>query len=227
VKKLLMVFITLAPASRIKNFLLAHALGWEVGSESVVHPILVLGVGEVRIGRRVRIGPGNVIRDLTEWRMDDNSRLGQWNWISASRPLIQAGGAGVLHIGKHSAVTSRHYFDCSGGLRIGQYSTVAGVRSTALTHGIDWKASKQTTRGITIGDHCLISSNVSLPPGSTISDRTVVGMGTTVGMKAGDGPGLWIGPRATRTKNTLEGAYFERTEGYVYPAHTEGQHESR
>ena len=41
-------------------------------------------------------------------------------------------------MGRHAALTSRHYVDCSNRVDIGEFTTVAGARSQILTHAIDF-----------------------------------------------------------------------------------------
>ncbi|MBJ7339108.1 MAG: hypothetical protein JHC64_15525 [Mycolicibacterium sp.] len=148
--------------------------------------------------------------------MGDYARIGQWNWITASRPIRDAGGDGLLVLGAHSAVTSRHYVDCTGGVRIGTHSTIAGIRSTIFTHGISWKSSTQTPNAVEIGDYCLISSNATVTPGSVVGSRVVVGMGATVAGQLTE-PGLYMQPRAALVKTDLAGRYFDRARGFVDP----------
>ncbi|WP_425463150.1 hypothetical protein [Microbacterium hatanonis] len=91
---------------------------------------------------------------------------------------------------------------------------MAGVRSTFITHGIDWRTSSQTYRSITIGDYSLISSNVQITPGSQIGSRVVVGMGATVAGSLSDG-GLLVQERAREVKENLQGDYFKRDVGFI------------
>lgn len=194
-----------------------NVLGYNIAISARVGPLLLLRVGFIILGPHARIGPFNVIRDISGLTMDAHASLGQWNWISASSVLIAAGGQGTLSIGESSAITSRHYLDCSGGISVGRYSTVAGVRSTFITHGIDWNLSQQRTKAIQIGDYCLISSNVDVAPGTKIANRVVVGMGSTVSGHLQLDENLYIGGRATAVKSGLSGRYFTRTSGFVNP----------
>ena len=90
----------------------------------------------------------------------------------------EACGALAWELARSSATSTG--FDYSGGVRIGEYITVAGVRSTILSHEIDLAAGVQTSKTTQIGDFCFVSSNVCLTPGSSIHDRSVVAMGAVV-----------------------------------------------
>lgn len=212
-KKWVALLIFLLPPSLAKNVCL-RALGYKVGKNVRIYPTIVLGVRNAHFGSNVRIGPGNVFRDLEYLELGESARIGQWNWISAATPLVVAGAPGSLKLGQHSAITSRHYLDASGGISIGRYTTVAGVRSTFVTHGIDWRTAEQTYKGIKIGDYCLLSSNLNVPPGARVSDCIVVGMGATIPSRELESGHLLIQPRATAVAETT-GEYFGRDSGYI------------
>ena len=213
-RKYLIFAVGLLPSSRAKNRAL-NRLGYQIALTATLGPVLLMNVASMVVGAGARIGPFNVLRDLASVDMAAHARLGQWNWVSASGPLVAAGGSGSLSVGEHSAVTSRHYLDCSGGISVGRFTTVAGVRSTFITHGIDWKSSRQRTRPISIGDYCLISSNVSLAPGTVVANQVVVGMGATVSGRLSPEGSLNVSPRAVPVKLGLSGSYFDRSTGTV------------
>ena len=155
--------------------------------------------------------------------LGEHTEIMHWNWVTASRLLGEAGAPCLLHLGPHSNITSRHYLDCSGGIRIGTHSAIGGARSTLFTHGISaptWpartlrKSNTHAFRPIEIGDYCLISSNVQVSPGTIVGSRIVVGMGATIAGRLLD-PGLYMQPPATLVKSDLGGEYFRREEGHV------------
>ena len=80
-----------------------------------------------------------------------------------------------LEICDEALITSRHYFDLSGSLVLGERSWIAGIDSQFWTHG----AGVQD-RDIKIGSDCYIGSAVRFSPGSSIADRVVVAMGSVV-----------------------------------------------
>lgn len=206
--------VALLPASTAKNWLL-RMCGHAVASNATVGPGLWVRVGAARLGSDARIGPFNVFRDVTTLELGAGSVIGQWNWVSAALPLTRSGAPGTFAMGDEAALTSRHYVDATGGVSIGHHTTVAGVRSTFLTHGIDWKQSQQRVAPIVIGPYCLVGSNVNLVPGARIAGGSVVGMGSTVGPTLEVEPGLILAPRAATVKAPLTGKYFSRTRGYV------------
>lgn len=205
--------VALLPASRFKNAALRR-LGWTVGPGVRLGPCLVMRVGEARIADGADIGPFNVFRNLTRLDVGARARIGQWNWVTASHHMLLLGGPGAFVLGSEASLTSRHYVDCTGGVQIGAFSTVAGERSTFLTHGISWVSSEQTYGPIVIGEFSLLSSNVQVAPGTVVGDRIVVGMGATIVGELSE-PGLYVQPRAELVKRNLSGQYFERRQGSV------------
>lgn len=214
---LVIVLVGLLPASRVKNWLLSRFPGYRVAPSARVGPVLLVHVGALEIADDAVIGPFNVFRDLRGLVLGTSSLIGQWNWVSAARPLLVEEHQGWLRIGAESSVTSRHYIDASGGVTIGDFTTMAGMRSTVVTHGIDWRDSAQTARPVSIGDYCLISSNVKIAPGTTVADRIVVGMGATISGTLDESDALYVQSRAVVVKRGLTGLYFGRARGFVHP----------
>ncbi len=79
-----------------------------------------------------------------------------------------------LLIGKHSALTSRHFLDCTAGIYIGNFSTLAGIRSQLFTHSIDLKNNQQDAASIRIGDFCFIGTNVTVLPSSNLPSYSIL-----------------------------------------------------
>lgn len=202
------------PSGHFKNRLL-RMLGYSIHATADIRRCILLNVTMLHAGPNSRIGLGSVIRELRLVSLGSSARIGQWNWISSAPNIALTPTHGELIIGDHSAVTSRHYIDCSGGVEIGPFSTVAGVRSTFITHGIDWRCSEQSSAPIKIGSYCIVSSTVNLTPGTIVPDRSVVGMGVTVDRHLGASGGLVLAERGHVVKSPLRGEYFTRVRGYV------------
>lgn len=213
IRTALVAFVGLIPYNRLKVFALRR-LGWAIGDDVKIGVCLFTNTATVQIDHRAIIGHFNVFRNLASLRIGEDAQIGQWNWITASMHMRQSGGPAELSLGAHSAITSRHYIDCTGGVTIGHHTTIAGERSTLITHGISWVTADQTYDSIRIGDYCLVSSNVQITPGTAVGDRIVIGMGSTV---SGDllEEGLYLQPRAALVKKELHGTYFERTHGHI------------
>jgi acetyltransferase-like isoleucine patch superfamily enzyme len=177
----------------------------------------MLEADTVVLAAGARIGHFTVIRDLTILEVGTGSLIGNWNWISAAPEFRgHSTTAGTFRIGAESAVTSRHYIDCSGGVEIGTLVTLAGVRSTILTHQINRATSAQTISSVAIGDRSLISSNVKFAPGASVPRDSVVGMGAVVVGRLDQPNCLYAGVPARAVKPLSDGdAYLNRPRGPV------------
>jgi len=80
-----------------------------------------------------------------------------------------------LEVCDDALITSRHYFDLSGTLVIGERSWIGGIDSQFWTHGAGVKE-----RDIRIGTDCYVGSAVRFSPGSSIGDHVIVAMGSVV-----------------------------------------------
>ncbi|MCD2196077.1 hypothetical protein LQ327_22145 [Actinomycetospora endophytica] len=213
----LTVLTGLLPAGRPKNLVL-RLLGHDVHPTAVVRPCVLFRVGRVVLGPGASLGYGTVVRGVRRLELGRHALVGQWNWLTAcpAFPLAAPDDArrGALVIGDHTAITSRHYVDASGGVTLGAFTTLAGARSTVISHGIDVTTNVQTPYPISVGDHCLIGSNTSLVPGCSIPDRCLVAMGSVVVGRL-ESPGhLYAGSPAS-ARRPVCGEYFVRTEGAV------------
>jgi acetyltransferase-like isoleucine patch superfamily enzyme len=203
------------PARRV---LFNTLFGWQIDKSSSVGLSLFIGVRHVKIGPRVRIGHFTVFRDLNRLEIGADSTIGQWNWITAAKKFLLArhdDREGFLAVGEHCAITSRHYLDCTAGITLGSFSTIGGVRSTILTHQIDLSDCRQTGRPVRIGAYCFIGSNVRIAPGSWITDRCAVAMGSVVAGTLEEPGMLYAGVPARPRRELGEAKYFSRTKGRV------------
>lgn len=203
------------PASRVKNKL-SSLVGFSVDASASVGPVLFLNVTHLSVGAGARIGPFSVVRDMRLVHLGVNARLGQWNWISSAPAFWQADASGQLHIQEGASVTSRHYLDCSGGISIGEFATVAGVRSTFISHGIDLSKNIQRCAPIAVGAFSIVGSNTKVVPGAHVPHHSLVAMGAVVAAGLEQAYGLYAGSPARLRKNLdQDSAYFTRTTARV------------
>ncbi len=213
-KYLCILIVGLLPSSRLKNVVLKF-LGWKISSGAKIGPNIFLQVWDVSIGRNVLVRPFNIFRNVS-LDFGDDAIFGSLNWVGAASGLMHLPNfRGNLSMGSHSAINSRNYFDVSGGIRFGNFSSLAGVRSTLITHQINYELSIQTCNQIDIGDYTTICSNSILVPGGTrIGDRCLFAMGSIV--RAGEYPndGFYAGCPA-KLKKMTSGLWFHRGKGSV------------
>jgi len=200
-----------------KRLVYRHVFKYEVHDTARIR-ICFIDADRVTLGANSAIGHFTVIRHLPELHLGDHATIGQWNWITCGEfftsgesevpPPAQQG----LFIDRHAALTSRHYVDCAGGVFIGAFTTVAGVRSTIMTHQINMEG-RQVCAPVRIGDFCYIGSDVKFVPGATVPDRSVVGMGAVVAGELPDCEGLYVGVPARFVRTIEQSEYFTRTVG--------------
>ncbi|TFB96813.1 hypothetical protein E3O42_16885 [Cryobacterium adonitolivorans] len=218
-KQLMSAVVGILPSARGKNFLL-NRLGHTIAKSASIGPILLLGRTALVVGDGARIGPFNVFRHVSRAEVGDMAEIGQFNWISAAPFLVEESVspiAGQFILGAHASFTSRHYVDASGGVLIGEYATVAGVRSAFMTHGIDVEDNVLDSFPITIGKYAMVGGGCNLVMGATVPDYSLVAMGSVVIKGLKEPHTLYAGAPAKLKKALPAGAYAKRMTGAVPP----------
>ena len=116
------------PSSKIKN-LLFRLLGHLVENSATIKPIIIWKCKDIVVEENAILGALSVFRDLECLHLESNAKIGQLNWISASKLLAGLGAPSKLIMSRDSVITNRHYLDVSGGVTIGEASAITGVRS--------------------------------------------------------------------------------------------------
>ena len=182
---------------------------------AVVRPNVLWRVRGARLGSGAQIGLLNVVANIADLELGEAAIIGKLNWITAAWQLAGSRPtAGGLRLGDHAAVVGPHVLDCSGGVRIGELSSLGGRGSVVLTHQVDYVANAQSTAPVEIGERCLISARVNLTPGSFVPARSLVAMGSTV-LPGLTEPGQLYAGVPARAKRAVSGAHFDRGQGYV------------
>ncbi len=159
--------------------------------------------------------------DLLE--LEQNSRIGTFNYITGFSTSSNKHFSHVkdrackLKIGKHSAITTRHYLDCTGCIMIGEFSTFAGLKSQILTHSIDINNNRQDAKIVVIGDYCFVGTNCVILPGAVLPDFSVLGASSMLNKEYAEKWMLYGGNPAKPIKNLSNKCeYFNRIKGFVY-----------
>jgi len=217
-RDLVLAVAGLLPASSLKIQLLNILPRVTVHRTATISPCLLFRLHEISIAEGAGIGALTVIRDLDRLQLEAHAIIGKMNYVSAMRPAPIGEGVG-LWLGPESAVTNRHYLDCSGGITVGGWTTIAGSGSSLVTHQIDIQRNEQTRRGIRIGRYCLISSDVRIAPGAVIGDRVFVAMGAVVAGRLDQQSQLYAGVPARPIKAlSVDAVYWTRRSGVVRDA---------
>lgn len=179
---------------------------------------------EMVLADGAKIGSLTFCKNIALLKLGTNSRIGALNWITGF-PLIENYNGYFsdelnrfpsLILENESAITARHIFDCTNSIKIGSYTTIAGVRSQFFTHAIDINLSMQTSAGITIGDYCFIGTGCICLKGSVIPSYCVIGAGSVFNSVESDEFFLFGGIPAKKLKKlSSDLAYFHRANGVV------------
>ncbi len=194
-----------------------------------LHPTARIGLSFVFPGRLVmeahtRIGHLTVCKNLDLVRMGEHALIGNLNWITGF-PLgpsphfaHQPERRPELLMGAHSAVTHRHFIDCTNTVTIGALTILAGYQTQILSHSIDLAQSRQSSAPVTLGECCFVGTNCVLLGGSVLPDRSALGAMSLLS-KAHTEPGQLYGGVPAKLLQPLpqaEYAYFRRETGFVY-----------
>jgi len=181
----------------------------------------LLGCTSLRMDGAARIGHFNVVKGMRV-ELGEHATIGDFNWISALPP-----GSGrhfadepardpALILGRHAALTARHYVDCCNRVDIGEFATVAGARSQILTHAVDLKLNRQVTAPVRIGRYCFVGTASVVLKGAELPDCSVLAAGSTLTRAFDETFTLYSGVPAQAVKALDRDAeYFRRQRGHV------------
>lgn len=209
------LLVGLLPACRMKNVLLCLlGRGWSIARSARIQPNVLWRVRRLQLGEGAYIGPGNAFREIALVELGENAEIGQFNWFSAAAQYVRQAdknSTASLVMETNSAITSRHYVDCSGGVRLEPMVLVAGVRSTILTHSINAREWQQEAEPVVLGRSSLVFTNVVITAGTTIADGCLVAAGAVVAEDL-DVPGkLYAGVPARIVADMSTAAYLHRS----------------
>lgn len=217
---LLFGFIALLP-NKIKIFIYNNLFNWEIDKTARIGWSFI-HAEKVKIGKNVRIGHFNVVKNLELFEVGDHSVIENLNSMSAlpfgstkhfqgEKDRFQA-----FILGSHAAIVKSHYFDCNNTIRIGNYSIMAGMGSAFFTHSINIKNNKQETGKITVGDYSMVGAHCVLTRGANLPDCCVLGANSTLHKHFDETHKIYSGIPAEPVKDLdPTGKFFNRDVGFV------------
>ena len=176
-KIVLAILISLLPINGLRVFGY-RLLGYRI-QESQVGFGTIIAVDDAFI-ESSKIGPFNIFVGPMKVHIHRGASIGNRNefvcgyWV-LRHEYKRAQYLRSLEICDEALITSRHYFDLSGSLVLGERSWIAGIDSQFWTHGAGVRE-----RDVKIGSDCYVGSAVRFSPGSSIGDNIVVAMGSVV-----------------------------------------------
>ena len=162
-----------------------------------------------------------LVNSIDRLHMKSFSKMGKFNWItganSKSKMFNDSKRKCELILGVHTHITGQHHIDCTGGVHIGEFTTLAGIRSQILSHSVDVTLSKQLAGPVRIGRYCFIGTASIILMGAELPDYSILGAGAILNKKYSEPYQLYAGNPARMIKelNKENAMYFHRDHGHV------------
>lgn len=210
----------LLPPSRIKNSLLQR-IGHHIAVDARLGMSLVLGCAHFDVGHGATVGHGNVFRDLRSVRVGDRCGIGQLNQFTAtSFPFHDDPQAGTFAMDSEADVTNRHYFDCTGGIRLEHRSLIGGVRSIVRSYDFDADTNDWSSGTVVVGAFSMVGARSLVLTGCVIPPRSLVAAGAVVTPASvqDQTPGLYAGSPVSWKRGLPDCAWWHRQELSTMPA---------
>lgn len=212
-RDVVLLALWLLPSSSLKRRLLA-ALGHAVHPSAGAGPNLVWKVRRLDLAAGSDLGRYNIFKHLEHVDMGPQTALGRFNQFSAHPAYAQVyDRAGVVVLAECSKITSRHQLDCSGGVYLGRFSSIAGKQTLVMSHSIDFRRDAQAAYPVHIGDYGFVGTRCLVLGGAELPARSILAGGSVLTRaRAGEvrEPGVWAGNPATR-RSSVDGKWFGRS----------------
>jgi acetyltransferase-like isoleucine patch superfamily enzyme len=169
----------------LKRIIAQRIYNWDIHPTAYIGPS-VLTVRHVSMGPGASIGGRNVITNLNELRLGEGANIGSGNmikgwWDHPTQKLPERNPS--VYLAEHAQIASYHYIDCVDSLELGKHASIAGFRSTVLTHSIDLMRDEYVAGSVVLGEYAVAMSGCLLAAGTRIPARSVVAAGSVVSTK--------------------------------------------
>jgi acetyltransferase-like isoleucine patch superfamily enzyme len=219
-KLIVQIFLFLFPW-KIRRILLNKVFHYQIHTTAKVG-FSIICARQLIMEEKSAISSLTLCKQIDKLHLKTNARIGTLNYITGYSAFLKESFSHVLNrkceliVGEHTAVTSRHFLDCTAGVYIGDFTTLAGIRSQIFTHSIDLKASRQDAKSVHIGNYCFVGTGCVLLKGSVLPDYSVLGAASMIN-KAFEESGIYGGVPAKKIAATSlqDNLYFSRKTGYV------------
>lgn len=210
---------------KLRKWGLKHSFGFDLEEGSHIGMSIILAK-KVHLHKNASIGHFNICKPIDNLSVGENSGIGNRNFItgfSVKNKIVLKHGHFAhikdrkceLVVGEHVGITSRHYFDCNGGIYIGDYCQIAGFETAFLTHSIDLENNRQDARPIKIGKYTFVGTRVTFLRGSVIPPYSVVGACSMVNKQFPEPYSLYAGVPCKFIKLVNRYEFFNRETGFV------------
>ena len=213
--KLLLQIVLFATPWKIRRLLMQRLWGYSIAPSAKIGYSLILSKRLI-MGENSVIRSGNVIKQIDLLRLDSGACIARCNLVSGVRGFETESKCRLI-LRENATITSRHFIDCSGGVEVGEYTTIAGNNSEILSHSIDPYLNREVVHPVTVGKYCFVGTRCLFLPGSSLPDYSILGGGAVVSKKLQNAGCLYVGSPAIMKKklNIGDVAYFNRKERFV------------
>ncbi|NVJ85990.1 MAG: acyltransferase [Algoriphagus sp.] len=196
--------------------------GFKIHKTAYIGKSIILAY-KLEMGEFSRIGSLTFCKNIDALVLGNYSRIGTLNYITGFSTRFKdffshrESRKCELLVGDHSAITSRHFIDCTDQIKIGRYTTVAGIRSQILTHSINLKENIQDCKPVEIGSYSFVGTNSVILPGSKFPDYCILGAHSVLNKDFEEEACLYGGVPAKKVKELEKDSYkyFSRLTGFV------------
>ncbi len=219
-KKIILILIVFLP-NALKIIILNRFFNAKIDKTAKIG-LSYINCDSIIMAKNSRIGHFNTIKNLNRFQLDNDAGLGHFNKISA----IPTGSNKhftydttrsphfIMH--QHSSMTGHHYIDCCSGVTVGEFTIIAGLRTSIFTHGINIQTNTQEALGVVLGKYCMIGTQSIILKGTTLPDYSVLGAGSVLQKTYQTPYTLYSGVPAVPVKTfDTDAKFFNRKTGFV------------
>lgn len=140
------------------------ALGYRIHPSARIG-LSVIDASQVDIAAGARVGHGNVIRHLREFRLGRDVQVRHANTFSGA---AWPGWPCSVRIEDRAKIMNGNYFDVGGRILLEEGSTLGGRDSQIWTHEVTGDTPRLRWREVRIGAEAYVAARCILLPGSTV-----------------------------------------------------------
>lgn len=180
----------------VRRRIYCSLFGWDIDQDARIGFSYVQAT-HVRLGPGSRIGHGNVIRRLSLLDLDRGACILNFNSVFGSSDRITFPSP-ILVVGQDAIITSWHFIDACGSVRIGHRTTIGGRSTQLWSHALFFRdgAHMLAPAELRIGNDVYIAARATLancviPDEATVSAGAVIARNIDVSKYRG--PLLFVG----------------------------------
>jgi hypothetical protein len=186
------------------SWISSHDIQMDAGSR--IGHLNLIRIPVIRMGENASIRMFNRMKGSLTLMMDKRAAIGNSNSIYRG-PYPITIGSSVLSLGTLAIITSKHHFDCTCSIFIGDYTTVSGFNTEFWTHGF-YHAAQGSDRirvdgSIHIENNVSIGSRCMIMPGIKVGAAINIGSNSCVSKSIFE-PGMYVSQSLRYISNDIE-----------------------